>query len=628
MEWDTRRQRCVAEKDSSARNPASSSGAASGGSTAATGYGVRLAAFGLVLTLLFLFLPAPSPAQIGGQGYIIVAALPAKCFVGQTAFLTTAPAGSGWYGCIPANTWTSITGAQGPAGPTVYPGAGVMVSTGSAFGTSLTAPSGTIVGTSDSQTLTNKTISGAANTFSNIGLGSLTGLGTGVQTFLGTPSATNFASMLTSPPLPRSVGGTNNTAGAIAQQFFGTAAPGSVAGNLPGDLFSDTTNHNDYWCNAVSGTSAPACTSVTTGGWTLLNGGGGGSGTVTSVSSGNFSPLFNVTVANSTTTPAFSFAAINAGAQTIFSNNSLTNAAPVFNSLTSILDTFSTTEGAIFYRGASSWSALAPGTSGYFLQTQGSGAVPQWAVGGNSVTFESGGGGGVASSTHNTVNGGGIASVISNVAGVATETLANDGTLQTQTIDVSGASHDCVGTGSSTVQACTVAVTPAFSGYSQNQWFNVTPGTTSGASMSLNVGAIGPLTLIKSTGSSTTGITTGDLVAGQTYIVIPQGSSPTTALVMPNNWASGGGATKISGTASIAVGAIVDGACAAQGTTITVTGAIAGEPVSVSPGTALATSVEAFGKVTSTNTVTIEVCNWAGSTQTPGIATYTAEVIH
>ena len=47
-------------------------------------------------------------------------------------------------------------GIQGDPGPTVYPATGISVSTGTAWATSLTAPSGIIVGTSDGQELSNK----------------------------------------------------------------------------------------------------------------------------------------------------------------------------------------------------------------------------------------------------------------------------------------------------------------------------------------------------------------------------------------------------------------------------------------------------------------------------------------
>jgi hypothetical protein len=66
------------------------------------------------------------------------------------------------------------TGATGPTGPTVYPAAGMAVSTGTAWGTSKTTPAGDVVGTTDTQTLINKTVefvdgSAAAPSITNVG---------------------------------------------------------------------------------------------------------------------------------------------------------------------------------------------------------------------------------------------------------------------------------------------------------------------------------------------------------------------------------------------------------------------------------------------------------------------------
>ena len=59
-------------------------------------------------------------------------------------------------------------------------------------------------------------------------------------------------------------------------------------------------------------------------------------------------------------------------------------------SIQTLLDGISTTHGVVLYRGASGWVALAPGTSGYFLQTQGSNADPVWAAGGGGTVKELG----------------------------------------------------------------------------------------------------------------------------------------------------------------------------------------------------------------------------------------------
>jgi hypothetical protein len=81
--------------------------------------------------------------------------LPASCTTGDMYLNLAGPVGKNLYACTATNTWTLESSPAGLADPGAN---GVVVRTAQNVTTAVAAPSGTIVGTSDTQTLTNKSI--------------------------------------------------------------------------------------------------------------------------------------------------------------------------------------------------------------------------------------------------------------------------------------------------------------------------------------------------------------------------------------------------------------------------------------------------------------------------------------
>lgn len=94
------------------------------------------------------------PVANGGTGASSLTANNVVLGNGTSAVQFVAPGTTGNVLTSDGSTWVSSPGG----GSMVYPDAGIPVSTGSAWSTSKTAPSGDLVGTTDTQTLSGKTI--------------------------------------------------------------------------------------------------------------------------------------------------------------------------------------------------------------------------------------------------------------------------------------------------------------------------------------------------------------------------------------------------------------------------------------------------------------------------------------
>lgn len=67
-------------------------------------------------------------------------------------------------------------------------------------------------------------------------------------------------------------------------------------------------------------------------------------------------------------------------------DGNLANNPTITAKVQAILDQVTTTRGAILFRGVAGWAALVPGTTGFFLKTNGAGADPAWSATGGVPT--------------------------------------------------------------------------------------------------------------------------------------------------------------------------------------------------------------------------------------------------
>ena len=118
-------------------------------------------------------------------------------------------------------------------------------------------------------------------------------------------------------------------------------------------------------------------------------------------------------------------------ANTVKANVTSGTAGPTDATVSAVLDTISSTKGAVLYRDTSSWTALSPGTNGYVLTTGGSGANPSWASPNISVVAITGGtisGVAITTSTINSSIIGGTtpaAATFTNLTATGTVSLSN-----------------------------------------------------------------------------------------------------------------------------------------------------------------------------------------------------------
>lgn len=380
----------------------------------------------------------------------------------------------------------------------------------------------------------------------------------------------------------------------IANTYFVTAPPGvagALASNLPGDFASDTTNHLLYWCNATVGTAAPACTSVTANGWTLVGGGGGSTPQVNGTPiSANPLNLQNATFAGLT----FTWANLSGGNVTVQPVGTLDNAG--------LTHSFTTVNGQTCTLG----SACTVSATGLPVTANGSAVA--------------------TASTFNVQSGTYITQTVSNASGIVTYQPDVDTTKIPPNLTIQQGQLTTLVTtsASATTYTANMALADPIIAYVPNARYIWPIGSTActGGATTLNIDGLGAPRIYSGL-TGTIDPVASQCLAGASVTVTYDAFTPAwrIAALVP---------TILSGTSgSIGGSLLVAGACSSG--TVTVTGATTGMFAGASPaggvdptnGGTLGVSIDA--RVSSTNTVTVSVCSPIAGT--PTASTYNVRVM-
>lgn len=261
-------------------------------------------------------------------------------------------------------------------------------------------------GTVTSITATSPLTGGTITTSGSIGLGTVGTAGTyGSGGFVPVITTDVYGrvtavSVATVTPVDANVQFSDNTVGNVSTSEHGYApkGPGTGLGYLNdlgsysvpvgsgGTVTAVSVASTNGFGGSSSGGATPALTlSVTVTPGSILKSTTGGAiaaavpgtdyGTVSQVSSGSFSPLFNVSVATPTTTPTFTFAGISQSAHLFYGNNG-SSGVPSFNAVQDVDLSLSNNTTNNATTGQHGFLPLLSGNSTQFLNGNGSWATP------------------------------------------------------------------------------------------------------------------------------------------------------------------------------------------------------------------------------------------------------------